>query len=239
MKYQYLILLDISSGAIYLRGNETSIYHASLVALRVLFWVYIEMMEKDSRLESPKRPTRLEILPAIPDNASTPRVRRPLFNATKFDEGRRRSFDGVDDSQLPMLPELGLVAKKNMAVLDSPLRLGTRALRRWSSAKVMAGCGDIRPNQSPTRPTPRFRRVSSMPNGDQTNPTTQTGSSLAMGDFLMTTPPRNYAKHRMNIPQVDHTEWQYRANCSLPLITVTPHGVSTNDRSVLYALTVV
>lgn len=191
------------------------------------------MMEKDSRLESPKRPTRLEILPGIQDDTNTPRVRRPLFHPKKFDDGRRNSFDGVSESQLPMLPDFGFVAKKKIGVLGSPFRHGTRALRRWSSAQIAAAGGDIKSNQSPTRSAtaPRFRRVCSMPNGDQKSSITQIGSSIFTEDFLMETPPKNYAKHRMNIPQVDHSEWQHRGNCSLPLITVTPHGVSTNNRA--------
>lgn len=191
---------------------------------------------EDSRLESTKRPTKLEILSTIHDNA-TPRVRRPLFRAEKFDEGRRNSYDGVIESQLPMLPDLGFVAKKKMGVLGSPFRLGTRALRKWSSAQIAAASADINPNQSPINSTAakRFRRFCSLPDGDLTPSIPRNGISPVTGDFFAGTPPKNSVKHRVNTP-VDQSDWQNRGNCSLPLITVTPHGVSIDNKICIIAV---
>ena len=166
------------------------------------------------------RPTVLDIVPVLPEVRSRQKsVRRLEFGLqTNTDDGRRNSFGAV--SAVKFLPEINS-CNPGKSVLDSPFSYGTRALRRWSSARIAAAS----PSKACCSPKKEISLIHAlMKDVSLLNGSDKSTVLPSLPDLKKT---RSASTHNCNAPPLKESGLRHMRNFSLPVITVTPHGVST------------
>lgn len=183
-------------------------------------------MELDSpMMKTPKRPANLNLSPLTRSEGGR-RRRRPLFR--RADDGRRNSLGVIGDEQIRSIS--GFEQRACSPVLDSPFRYGKRALRRWSSTQIASGGAVVTsahssPARSPRSPRPPpVMRVLSMPCVDENSVDCRSSPTQ---DYVLASSPVRHACMQEALSPIEHKTLRDMRNCSLPIITVTPHGVST------------